>query len=233
MIHLAKAMALANEAIFSPVKTNPWYPISQLGDWVYDFPVFTSDMTYKPLGRGSFSEAILASNGKVYLISREDELSKTILADLNEKLGAQPNLPIIRFIGRHYSYGQNDPRSIYESELYQVGNNDFWSKHPMQKQYLTTLYRLPEHTFWSTFAEPDMMGAYGLLEAEFGIDLVDPDVQEAEWEDIVDSINTLVTFIGRNYPNVTLIKDVRLQNVALDGNGQLILLDIFIASTND
>lgn len=231
MIRLSKAMALANEAIFSPVKKNPWYPISQLGDWVYDFPVFTRDMTYQPLDRGSFTTAILASNGKVYLFTRETgDLSKTILADLNEKLGPQPNLPILRYIGKHYWYGQNDPTSIFESELYQVGLSDFWFRHPRQKQYIQTLMRIPSHTFWSTFAEPDMNGAYGLLEAEFGFDLVDPDLQEDEWEDIVDSINTLVTFIGQNYPNVKLIKDIRMKNVALDGESKLILLDIFVAT---
>jgi hypothetical protein len=230
MIRLSKAIALANEAIFSKVKKNPWQKISQLGDWVYDFPVFTDDMTYRPLDSGSFSTVILASNGKVYIMTRgKGDLSKTILADLNEKLGPQPNLPIIRYIGEHNWYGKNDPISIFESELYQVGSIDFWLQHPRQKQYLQTLLRIPEHTFWSTFAEPDMNGAYSLVEAEFGIDMVDPDLQEAEWEDIVDSLNILVTFIGEHYPNVRLIKDVGINNVALDGEGQFILLDIFVA----
>ena len=229
----SEAMANANDILLKRRRKNPKeIPLSKMPTWVEEFPnVFKKGMTFQQIGDGSFSTAWLASNGKVYIATNEkNDMSKRILSDLNEKLGPQPNLPIIRYIGTTTMYGKDNPFSVYESELYRVGDADFWLEHPKQKQYLQCLLRMPEHTFFATFAEPSISNAYGMLESCFAHDLIDYEEQMDDWEDIVDSMKTLIDFANEYYPNISDFgKDVSIKNVALDAENKFILLDIFVA----
>ena len=218
---MSKAVALANPKR----KTTLTYEVNSDGD--------TESISATKLGKGTFTTAYLGDDGMVYLVTVEDsrikgsEMTKSMLADLNRREGAQAFIPVLEHVGSKdvRKEGRIAYAEVYRSPLYKAPLRKADS--PVAWALARQLKKAIGHA--NNSIPYRLRGCYDSRhQRQYVVDYltdapVPKGVSDATYEDFVETIEYLSNEAA-NYGELSFEAPPR--NLATDGNKQLILLDV-------
>ena len=182
-----------------------------------------------PLASGKFSNVFRDDQGVLIAINEEEpcgETTKAMLSDINRLKGEQAFIPVIYSIG--YTKLGGEWFTLYRAPLYKVpiqksDNKQTWLMYQLLENIITEA-KIATSSFdnvkWSRDSRNQTIED---LKANRNINIFG--VNSSDWKALVDTVIFLIQE-SMNYSDTWLL-EMPIRNVAVDGNGQLILLDIF------
>jgi hypothetical protein len=215
---------------------------------IRDNPVFMIDMFLKVLdeddniiaripvsviSKGSFTLATRDEDNNVYLLIDEDdscgEMTKSFLAFLNRQDGEQPYVPVVEEIGWYKKpRTENKYLRVYKSPLYKspFRKSDSPEGWEMYKVLKKVIDESKEYTYNKNRSIWGVDSRYRTISALEALDEEPPKgVDEDTWKAFIETVTHMIRE-SMNW-GTEWIMEISPRNLATDGNGQLILLDIF------
>ena len=189
------------------------------------------------LGQGSWTNAYTTKNNDVILTVDESEFdgdpTKQILSDFNKVKGEMAFIPFVQRIGTD---ADND--GVYRVPLYRPLSNDRkdWFAFQAVNLLEDLIFEAKEDTFPSHIKNvkdmtlEDWNNWSRNSRKQFQITLFEAEVpmywEPLAWLVAIKNLDSLVEFSFRY--NRPIMMEIHVDNVAIDGNGQLIFLDLFL-----
>lgn len=229
MFELANAMKKNYNAA---VRHNPAFMIDMFMKVLDEDDNLIESIPVSVLSRGTFTIATMDEDNNVYLLVDEDdkcgEMTKSFLAFLNREDGEQPYIPVVEEIGWYKKPRSDKYLRVYKSPLYSspFRKSDSPKGWEMYKVLKTVIDDAKTHTYnknrsiWGVNSRHRTISALEALNEEPPKG-VDGDTWKAFVETVIHMIRQSMNW-GAEW-----MMEISPRNLATDGNGQLILLDIF------
>jgi hypothetical protein len=227
---LAKAMTENYKLV---VRKNPAFMTDMFLKVLDEDDNIIADIPVSVMSKGTFTIATRDEENNVYLLVDEDEpcgeMTKAFLADLNNRDGEQPFIPVVEAIGWYKKpRTQNKYLRVYKSPLYKSPFKKADS--PQGWEMYKVLKRVIEDSSSATYdrrmAKWSLDMRYRVASDMQSLDEEPPkSVDELTWKSFCETVAYMCNE-SVNYSDVWLM-EISPRNLATDGNGQLILLDIF------
>ena len=191
----------------------------------------TESIKVQYLGRGAFSKVYWDGKKRVVIVIDEDtcgEMTKSMLADLNAREGEQPFIPYVMELGWLPKPKGSGWLRVYESPLYKspLRKTDSLEAWNMSKVLIEVIKLSKNVTFNKNLAKWSLDSRYRTATTMESLDEEPPnDVDASNWKAFCETVAYLCRE-SVNYSSQWLM-EASPRNLATDGNGQLILLDIF------
>ncbi len=241
MFDLAKGMQGANRVAFktNPRKRKGRKELIRIAPSVGGKPY---EIEPTLIGEGTFSEAYLTDDQDVILLTTGEE-TKSMLAHIYTEYGELPYVPKVEYVGDAFTDDGDYQWEAFRSPLYKMPLE--YSEHPKayhMYQLLAEIVKRGKNSVekpydWEsseseiqTVSRDSRLKTIQILKQSKRkkppkIGDIKSDLTLAEWKEFTDIVMFLIA-LSFEWSDYWLL-DVWKSNVAVDGNGQLILLDIF------
>ena len=195
-----------------------------------------ADIPVNVMSKGTFTTATRDEDNNVYLLIDEDgpcgEMTKSFLAFLNQQYGEQPYVPVVEEIGWYKKpRTANKYLRVYKSPLYKspfrkADSPKGWEMYKVLKEVIDDS---KQHTFNSKRSAWGVGSRNRTISALEALDEEPPKgVDEDTWKAFIQTVTDMIRE-SMNW-GAEWMMEISPRNLATDGNGQLILLDIFFDS---
>ena len=223
----AKAMAEATKILFGN-KKNPkkkeveikWNTQTTMDDWSWE------SVKGKQIGKGLFTKAYLGNDDMVYLVIMDDtDNSKELLAWMYMNQGEMPFIPVVKRMG--YVDIRGFPYTVYQSPLYKAplrkkdSPEEFAIMKALQDAKLDAQLEMPSDEYGRCDRGHDFLRRLISAAERRG---APKGVSKSYFSGVLTALRLLSHYVadygGELYP------EFPARNLATDGNGYLILLDV-------